>query len=212
MPTPPSNRSVKIPSDERGGWSSDRPRRDGAPPRPPDISVRCRVLSPSEELRYSPGSLVVLVSGSTTERDRFTGRLIRDRASLMSLDKVRGLLAGRVAEEDVEPRAAELLDAAVLKRLQASETVVLAAEGLAAEGRERFVRMAAGLQRPRHLILLETARDQVREEERATLNELRRALDAGELGAEGFQTALRLGGTSASEVKRLVFRSLSRDE
>jgi predicted kinase len=170
------------------------------------------VLSPSEELRYSPGSLVVLVSGSTTERDRFTGRLIRDRASLMSLDKVRGLLAGRVAEEDVEPRAAELLDAAVLKRLQASETVVLAAEGLAAEGRERFVRMAAGLQRPRHLILLETARDQVREEERATLNELRRALDAGELGAEGFQTALRLGGTSASEVKRLVFRSLSRDE
>jgi predicted kinase len=212
MPTPPSNRSVKIPSDERGGWSSDRPRRDGAPPRPPDISVRCRVLSPSEELRYSPGSLVVLVSGSTTERDRFTGRLIRDRASLMSLDKVRGLLAGRVAEEDVEPRAAELLDAAVLKRLQASETVVLAAEGLAAEGRERFVRMAAGLQRPRHLILLETARDQVREDERATLNELRRALDAGELGAEGFQTALRLGGTSASEVKRLVFRSLSRDE
>ena len=30
MPTPPSTRSIKISDDERGGWSSDRPRRDGA--------------------------------------------------------------------------------------------------------------------------------------------------------------------------------------
>jgi hypothetical protein len=66
--------------------------------------------------------------------------------------------------------------------------------------------------RPRHLILLETARDQVREEDLAALNELRRALDAGELGAEGFQTALRLGGGSASEVKRILFRPPPREE
>src|SRR2546430_1772505 len=79
-------------------------------------------------------------------------------------------------------------------------------DGLEAAEREPFLRAAAALKRPRHLILLETARDQVRDQDAAALNELRRALDAGELGAEGFQTALRLGGGSASEVKRILFR------
>ena len=83
---------------------------------------------------------------------------------------------------------------------------MLVAEGLSAEEREPFVRIAASLKRPRHLILLETSRDQVSEDELPTLNALRRALDAGELGEEGFQTALRLGGGTASEVKRILFR------
>ena len=52
----------------------------------------------------------------------------------------------------------------------------------------------------------------MREQDASALNELRRALDAGELGAEGFQTALRLGGGSAAEVKRIVFRSLPRED
>ena len=72
MPNKPPTRSVKISEDERRGWSSDRPRRDGAPPRPASISVRCRVLSPSDHVRYSPGSLLVIVSSSATGRDRFT--------------------------------------------------------------------------------------------------------------------------------------------
>ena len=125
MSTPSGPRSVKIANDERGGWSSDRPRRDGAPPRPADISVRCRVLTPSDRMRYSPGSLLVIVSGSVAERDSFVQRLVEDRASVLSLDKVRGLLAGKVAAEEVEERAAQLLDAAVAKRLEAGETVVL---------------------------------------------------------------------------------------
>ena len=153
-----------------------------------------------------------MVSASVTERDSFLERLIEDRASLLSLDKVRGLLAGRVAAEEVEPRAQELLGAAVRKRLESKETVVLGADGLTPEEREVFVRMAAELKRPRHLILLETARDLVSEEDLAPLNELRRALDAGELGAEGFQTVLRLGGGSAAEVKRILFRPPPRDD
>ena len=212
MSNPPETRSVKISSDERGGWSSDRPRRDGAPPRPADISVRSRVLKASDTLRYSPGSLLLLVSASAAARDSFAERLIEDRASLMSLAKVRGLLAGRVPEEDVEARAAELLDAAVARRLGVNESVVVAVDGLDPVGREHFVRIAAAAERPRHLILLETGRDQVAEEDRPALNELRRALDAGELGAEGFHTALRLGGSSASEVKRLVFRPAPRND
>ena len=211
MPTPPNTRSVSISDDERGGWSSDRPRR-GGPERPPDVSVRCRVLSPSEVLRYSPGSLLVIVCASPSERERFAARLIENRAALLSLDKVRGLLDGRVPQEELEDRAAELLGAAIQKRLEANEDVVVCADGLAADERERYVRLAARHKRPRHLILVETGRDQVEEAQRAPLNDLRRRLDAGELGAEGFQTALRLGGKSVSEVQRIVFRSLSRDE
>jgi hypothetical protein len=212
MPDDRSTRSVKIGSDERGGWSSDRPRREGAPPRPADISVRSRVLAPSDRIRYSPGSLLVIVSGSKLERDRFALRVLEDRGALLSLDRVRSVLAGKVTDEEVESRAPGLLDAAVAKRLQAGDTVVLAAEGVRPEARERFVRMAARFERPRHLILLETPRDQVAEEDRAPLNDLRRALDAGELGAEGFHTAMRLGGTSLSEVKRIVFRPPPRDD
>ncbi|HXM87250.1 MAG TPA: hypothetical protein VN889_06415 [Solirubrobacteraceae bacterium] len=208
----PTSRSVKIGVDERTGWSSDRPRRDGAPERPPNLSVHCSVLKPIDRLRYSPGSLLVVVSASASERDAFVKRLIEDRASLLSLAKVRGLLAGKVAADQLDERAQELLAAAVAKRLQNKDTVVLAAESLASDEREPFVRIAAALRRPRHLILLETARDQVAEEDLPTLNALRRALDAGELGEEGFQTALRLGGGTASEVKRILFRPPPRDD
>ncbi len=208
----PTSRSVKIGVDERTGWSSDRPRRDGAPERPPNLSVHCSVLKPIDRLRYSPGSLLVVVSASASERDAFVKRLIEDRASLLSLAKVRGLLAGKVAAAEIDERAQELLAAAVAKRLQNKDTVVLAADGLAGDEREPFVRIAAALRRPRHLILLETTRDQVAEEDLLTLNALRRALDAGELGEEGFQTALRLGGGTASEVKRILFRPPPRDD
>jgi hypothetical protein len=209
-PQPP--RSVKISEDERGGWSSDRPRRDGAPPRPPAVSVRCRVLSPSHEVRYSPGSLLLIVSPSLTERDRFTQGLIDKRTTVLSLGKVRVLLTGRVPEEEIPRRAEEVLDAAVLKRLEDNETVVLTADGLGADERERYVRMASRFKRPCHLILVDPSRDAVQEEDRGALNELRRRLDAGELGAEGFRTALRLSGGNLTELKRIVFQHPPRDE
>jgi AAA domain-containing protein len=211
VPTPPNARSIKIADDERGGWSSDRPRR-GGPPRPADISVRCRVLSPSDHLRYSPGSLLLIASASAARRDEFAERLINDRGSLLSLERVRRLLAGRVPEEEIEARAQELLDAAVAKRLEANESVVITAKGLDPDERERFARLAAKLRRPRHLLLVEAGQSEVEDADRRALNELRRRLDAGELGAEGFQTALRLGGASVSELKRIVFASEPRDE
>src|SRR5690349_11583874 len=76
MSTSQPPRSVKFSDDERGGWSSDRPRRDGAAQRPADVSTRCRTLTPSDRLRYSPGSLVLIVSPSAGERDRFAGRVL----------------------------------------------------------------------------------------------------------------------------------------
>jgi len=212
MASRPPARSVKISDDERGGWSSDRPRREGAPPRPANLTTHCRVLAPADRLRYSPGSLLIVLGASRAERDAFLERLIEDRASLLSLAKVRALLAGRLPEEEIEQRAGELLAAAVAKRLANRETVVLALDDLHPDAREGYVRTAAALKRPRHLVLLETSRENVSDEDLAPLNELRRALDAGELGAEGFQTALRLGGGSAVEVKRILFRPPPRED
>jgi len=213
MSTPPPNtRSIKIDQDERGGWSSDRPRPGGGPPRKPDLSTRCKVLSPSDQLRYSPGSLLMVVSASDEARDSFVERLIETKAAVLSLGKVKGLLAGRVDEDKMDESAAQLLDKAVLKRLEAGETVVIPAKGLDPEERERWVRMAAGFKRPRHIVLIEPARDQVDDEDRSALNDLRRRLDAGELGQEGFQTALRIGGDAVSELKRIVFRPPPRDD
>jgi len=212
MASRPQARSVKIPADERGGWSSDRPRRDGAPARPESLATHCNVLRPVDRLRYSPGSLLVVVCASSAERDAFIARLIEDRSSVLSLQRVRALLEGRVAAEELDERARELLQAAAAKRMEAKQTVVLAADGLDAEEREALVRVAAAHRRPRHLILVETAREHVAEDDLRALNALRRALDAGELGSEGFQTALRLGGSSASEVKKILFRPPPREE
>ena len=164
-------------------------------------------------MRYSPGSLMLIVSASREERDRFAARVLEGPGLVLSVDKVRSLLTGRGAAEEVAAqRAPELLDTAVLKRLDANETVVVAAEGVGPEERERFVRLAAKHRRPRHLILVEAARDQVADEDRPALNDLRRKLDAGELGSEGFHSALRLGGQSVHELKRIVFRPEPRED
>lgn len=205
-------RSVKIGADERTGWSSDRPRKDGGRPREADVSVRGRVLRPSDRLRYSPGSLLIVVSASRKARDEFVQRVVEAKNAILSPAKVRALLAGRVPEEEMEERGRQLLAAAVAKRLQADESVVLLPDGLDSADREVYVRLADRLRRPRHLILLEASRDEVSEEDVPALNALRRALDAGELGAEGFHTSMRLGGTAASEVNRIVFRPEPRDD
>jgi hypothetical protein len=212
MADTPGTRSVKIADDERGGWSSDRPRRGGGPQRPPDISVRCRVLTPSDELRYSPGSLLLVASASAERRDGLVERVIGGGVSVLSLERVRRLLEGRVAEDEVDARAPEVLDAAVRKRLEANEAVVVTGKWLDPADRERVARLAAAERRPRHVILVEAAADQVEDDDRPGLNDLRKRLDAGDLGAEGFQTALRLGGDSVSELKRIVFAPEPRDD
>jgi len=199
-------RRVKIPADERTGWSSERPRRDGAAPRPVDVSVRCRVLAPANRMRYSPGSLVVVVGAAASEPARFAERVVEERGVALSLRRVRALLAGRASGADIEARAEELLFAAVAKRLAANESVVVAVDGLDGGHRERYVRLAHGHRRPSHLIVLDAPGGRILDEERAPLNELRRRLDAGELGLEGFQTALRLSAPAAAELKRVVFQ------
>lgn len=157
-------------------------------------------------MRYSPGSLVAVVGAAASRPAQFADRVVEERGAVLSLLRVRELLAGRVSAGEVEARAQELLGAAVLKRLTANQSVVVVIEGFDAGERERYVRLAHGLRRPSHLILLDAAGDQLSDEERQSLNDLRRSLDAGELGAEGFHTALRLGGSALSDLKRVVFQ------
>ena len=109
----PPARSVKISADERTGWSSERPRAGGGPARPVDVSVRCRVLAPSHRLRYSPGSLLVIVGAQAAEPERFAERVIEERGATLAPSRVRALLAGRVPESEIEARASELLAGAV---------------------------------------------------------------------------------------------------
>ena len=201
-------RSVKISDNERGGWSSDRPRRPGEAERPPrklDVSVRGRVLSPTDRMRYSPGSLVLIACADPTQRARFTARVIDEQSAVLSADKVRALLAGKVPADQLEAKAQALLDAAASKRFAAGQTVVVPLETLAAEERERFVRLAAAHRRARHLVLVEVSKDAVSDEDKVLLGELRTALNAGELGQEGFMTSLRLGGHVIEELKKIVF-------
>jgi hypothetical protein len=208
-------RSVKIGESERGGWSSDRPRRPGEPDRPPrklDVSVRGRVLAPSDRLRYSPGSLLLVACTDRELRDRLIARVVEEQSAVLSLGKLRTLLTGRVPADELEAKAQALLDATAAKRLAAGHSVVIGLEGLGADERERYVRLAAAHRRARHLILVEAGKDSVAEEDRATLSELRTALDAAELGAEGFMTSMRIGGRMVSELKRIVFAPPPSDE
>jgi predicted kinase len=163
-------------------------------------------------VRYSPGSLVVVVGAAASNCVGFSERVVEERGAVLSLTRVRALLAGRVPDGDIETRAHDLLGAAVAKRLEANQSIVVPMETLDAEERGVYVRLAHGLRRPRHLILLDAPRSQVLEQERPPLDELRRALDAGDMGWEGFQTALRLGGPALAEIKRIVFQPPPRED
>ena len=213
MASRPTGRSVKISDDERGGWSSDRPRRDGAPARPADLTVHCRVLRPADRLRYSPGSLLI-VSGASVEELDALPRAAR-----------RGPRGGDVAAQGQGAAGRARGGGGARASGPASCSPPRSRNGSRAGRRScsrpqgsppRSASPSCGSpraeRRPRHLILLETARENVAEDDLAPLNELRRALDAGELGNEGIQTALRLGGGSAAEVKRILFRPPPRDD
>ena len=163
------------------------------------------MLAPSDRLRYAPGSLLLIVGADAAGREAFAARVLEDQGALLSMPKLRRMLQGRVPEGEVDDKARALLDATAAKRLASGQTVVTALESLDPADRERYVRMAHSHRRPRHLILVEGGKDSVAEEDRATLGALRTALDAGEMGQEGFVTSLRLGGRTIAELKRIVF-------
>ncbi|MBV9817168.1 MAG: hypothetical protein JOZ07_02315 [Solirubrobacterales bacterium] len=212
MSTPPSARSVKIGENERTGWSSERPRREGGPARPVDVSVRNTLLRPSDRLRYSPGSLLLVTGARAAGLDRLLARVIEERGIVFTPAKVRALLSGRVPEDQIGARTDELIRTAVAKRMAAGETAVVALPDIDPATRRTFVELAHAHRRPRHLLMVEAPNDSVADDERRVLAELRRALTAGELGAEGFHTSIRFAGNALVELKKIVFRPAPADE
>ena len=164
--------------------------------------MRGRVLSPVFRMRYNPGSLLVVACADPALRANFLTRVIEEQSTIFSLEKVRALLAGKVAEDELDAKAQTLLDAAVAKRFAAGHVGRRPARRPRPEERERYVRLAAAHRRARHLVLVEAGKDSVAEEDRAPLTELRNRLDAGELGQEGFMTSLRLGGRTSRSSRR----------
>src|SRR4051794_7132150 len=142
----PGQRSAKTGADERPGWSPARPRRGGGEdtPRPANVAVRGRTLQPSDRLRYTPGSLVIVVSPDPAEAERFFTRVLEDKGALLSPGKVRRLLEGRVSAEQLEAQAAAVLDAAVQKRLDGGDAVVLVMAGVGPPGPEAVLPPGAG--------------------------------------------------------------------
>jgi len=208
-------RSVKIAPDERTGWSSDRPRRSGEAeraPRPADISVRCKVLRPADRIRYSPGSLVIITGLDEALIEAFAARAVEERGALLSLPALRRLITGKVADDELDDKALALRETLAAKRVANGDSVVVTLPGLDFDERDHWARLAAAQRRPRHLLLLEGRAADLDDEGRAALNEFRTALDAGQLGAEGFFTAMRLGGQAVTDRRRIVFAPPSQDD
>jgi glutamate racemase len=134
----------------------------------------------------------------------------------------RGVVEGpeleKVARGYLEPIMERMVDAVVLgcthyplisapiNRILGPEVRLISSAGQTALEVGRVLSRRDRLRRPRHVVLLEVGRDRVADEDRDALNDLRRRLDAGQLGQEGFQTALRLGGSSVGELRRILFR------
>jgi hypothetical protein len=163
-------------------------------------------------LRYSPGSLLLVTGSRESGIDAFLARVIEEKGIVFTPAKVRALLTGRVPEDELDGKADELLRAAVAKRMQSGETAVVALADLDPATRREFVELAHAHRRPRHLFLLEAPPDRVDDDERPALDELRRSLTAGELGNEGFHTAIRVSGAAIGELKKIVFRPLPADD
>ena len=156
-------------------------------------------------MRYSPGSLVVVACADAQLRARFVARVIDEQSSVLSLDKVRTLLAGKVPEADLDAKANALLDAAVAEALRRRPDRPDPAADADGRGARAVRALAAAHRRPRHLVLVEAGKDKVSEDDREPLGDLRTALNAGELGQEGFMTSLRLGGNTIDELKKIIF-------
>ena len=155
----------------------------------------------------------MIVSPSRAERDRFTEGLIDNRASAAVARQGPRPVPGGSRRRRLPSAQRRSSTPPCMKRLEENETVVLTAEGLGADERERYVRMAAGFKRPRHLILLDTS---ARERSgraiapRSTISAA--ASTQASLGPRALRRRCDSAGESLTEIKRIVFQRPPRDD
>ena len=155
----------------------------------------------------------MVVSASKVDSDAFIERVIEAKNAILSLDKVRALLAGRVKPDEMEARAQELLDTAVAKRLGADESVVLGADS---PGRRRAralcaARRARARPAPPHPPLRSRATRSPRRTSRRSTRCARRSMPATSAPRASTRRCASAAGPAA-EVKRIVFRPEPRDD
>lgn len=196
-----SARRIVIGPEERSGWSSERPREG----RKAHSQNRARVLSPAAELYYAPRSLLVVCSATPEIRLKFLQRFFSAQ-QIISQRRIEAFLGGSVDSKDLGAAAKQLMHAAISRRLQAGQSTVIAPLELFVDEREDLTKIAHQYKRTAHLIVLDAGRQAVGDENLfAQLAALRAAARSGEVGSEGFRTALVLGRADVDRLQAVFF-------
>jgi hypothetical protein len=198
-------RSVKIGADERTGWSSERPQRAssgrGRPPRP---AGRALAVAPSDTLSFPSGSLVVFTGADAVTVHRLVARLL-PRPALISYDTLARAVAEKVPSEQVGEVTLRLVAKRVAERQAEGQATVVETADLSTELRTALAALAdrrAGS----HLVVLDSGRKAVGDDERfEALRAVVAGARSGEIGAEGFATAMVLGRVDLDKVTGIEF-------
>jgi hypothetical protein len=198
-------RSVKIGADERTGWSSDRPQRAGSGPgRPPRPAGRALAVAASDTLSFPSGSLVVFTGADAVTVHRLVARLL-PRPALISYDTLARAVAEKVPLEQVGEVTLRLVGKRVAERQAEGQATVIETGELSAELRSALAALAdrrAGS----HLVVLDAGRKAVGDDERfEQLRVVVAGARSGEIGAEGFSTAVVLGRIDLDKVTGIEF-------
>lgn len=204
-----SVRSVKIGSEESTGWSSDRPIRAGAG-RPPRPQGRAMVRAASDQLSFPSGSLVVFTGADPVAVHRLVGRLL-PRPTVIPYDQLARAVAEKVGPDDVAAVTMRLVAKAATERLAEGQPVVIETAELSSELRTALAKLAAGPGIGSHLVVLDSGRKSVADDERfETLRALATAARSGDIGSEGFSTVVVLGRSDVDKVTEVEFTQRKR--
>src|ERR1039457_4636177 len=118
-------RRVKIGTEERTGWSSERPVKEGETPRGP-LRPPARVLEATTDLTYSPRSLIIVCGAEEDTRSKLLRRLFPSQL-LLSTARVAKLIAEKVPAQQLDAAAEQLFLTAVRRRLVTGSPTVIEA-------------------------------------------------------------------------------------
>ena len=198
-------RSVKIGADERTGWSSERPQREkSGPGRPPRPAGKALNVAASDTLSFPAGSLVVFTGADVVTVHRLVARML-PRPALISYDVLARAVAEKVPAEQVTEVTLRLVGKRGAERQAEGQATVIETGELDSELRAALAKLAdrrAGS----HLVVLDSGRKAVGDDERfEALREVVTGARSGEIGSEGFSTAMVLGRVDLDKVTGIEF-------
>jgi len=203
-----SVRRVVIGAEERTGWSSERPEKDGRP----KVHGQARVLHAATELHYAPRS-ILLISGAELEVRRHLLQRLFPAELVISAERIEALVKGKVSEERLPATVSHLMRQAAANRLAAGRPTVVATETLTEAERKNFTTLAEESKRGAHLIILDAGRQAVADEDAfSALQALRALARDGEVGVEGFRTVLVLGRADVDALRSITFEDRRRPQ